>query len=184
MIKAFPLCFQGSCWTASKPGKGTARVYQRNSEVRSDTRTAELPKGRATDTLSLGRPCAQPLAGSAGGKPRHAEGKRDARGHVVTRRQKGEYYLDLLSRSDAPGVLLRATVCVLRALGFQRGGGPAGAGDTWGVRLINPPRFKNEQWDERSGSIRRQTVPQQVCPHAEGAPGTSASPGTAARTCR
>lgn len=34
----------------------------------------------------------------------------------------------------------------------------------WGVRLINPPRFRNEQWEERSGSIRKQTFPQQLSP--------------------
>lgn len=62
-----------------------------------DTRTAEQPKGWVTDTLRLGRPCAEPLPASAEGKPRHAKGKRDARGHVVTQRQREEYYLDLFS---------------------------------------------------------------------------------------
>lgn len=65
-----------------------------------------------------------------------------------------------------------------------------------GLRLTNPPCFKNEQWEEGSGSICRQTFPQQLSPvllthstawgvglsPSHGSPRDLGSPGTASGT--
>lgn len=70
----------------------------------------------------------------------------------------------ILFRSPLPRLMpLRATVCVLRALGFQQERGRAGAGYASGLGLINPPHFTNEQWDERNGSILGHAAPQRLC---------------------